>query len=95
MRGCKDHDDCLTCPFPFEECRLIENPKKKYDPQYFKSYYETHREAIRAYQKEYRQKHPQMQIEANRRWVEKNRERKNALQREYYRRKKCTRTLNT
>ena len=94
MRGCKYHDDCFSCPF--EECRLIviEKPKQ-YDPQYHKDYYRAHKEQIRAYQKEYRKKHPQMQIEANRRWAEKNRERKNALQREYYRRKKCIQTLNT
>ena len=88
VSGCKYYDDCFSCPF--DECRLIELKKQTYDPEYHRAYYKEHKERLRAYQKEYRRKHPQMQIEANRRWVEKNRDHKNALQREYYRRKKGT-----
>ena len=53
-----------------------------------KEYYEKNKERIKQYRKEYRQKHPQMQYEANKRWAEKNRDHKNELQKAYYQRKK-------
>lgn len=78
--GCRHWNDCETCPF--SDC------KDESRHTYNADYYESHKEQFLAYQKQYRKEHPRMQYEANKRWVEKNRERKNELQRAYRQRVK-------
>ena len=78
--SCRKWGDCETCPF--SDCK--DESRHTYNAEY----YESNKERLRAYQREYRKTHPRMQYEANKKWAKNNRDRKNELQRAYRQRVK-------
>lgn len=80
-----EHGDCFTCPY--EDCIADAKELPKEAPsqgsEYHKTWYEAHKEHVRAYQKKYYQEHKIKCLEQRRQYREQHKEE----QREYARKR--------